>query len=106
MKHDVMLVNTSRGGLIDTKALISALKHGSIGYAGLDVYEEEAGVFFHDLSELGLQDDTLARLLTFPNVLITSHQAFLTHEALANIACTTLHSFSDFQHGRPLKNKV
>jgi D-lactate dehydrogenase len=106
MKPDVMLLNTSRGGLVETKALISALKNGKIGYAGLDVYEEEEGVFFQDLSELGLQDDVLARLLTFPNVLVTSHQAFLTREALANIATTTFQNFSDYEHGRPLANEV
>lgn len=106
MKRGVMLINTSRGGLIETKALIAALKTGAIGYAGLDVYEEEEGVFFQDLSEHGLQDDVLARLLTFPNVLVTSHQAFLTREALANIAQTTLQSLRDFELGRPLANAV
>lgn len=106
MKRGVMLVNTGRGRLIESKALISALKSGLIGYAALDVYEEEEGVFFQDLSELGLQDDVLARLLTFPNVLITSHQAFLTREALANIATTTLQNLSDFEQGLPLANKV
>lgn len=106
MKRDVMLINTSRGGLTETKALISALKSGKIGYAGLDVYEEEEGVFFNDLSESGLQDDVLARLLTFPNVLITSHQAFLTREALANIATTTFKNFSDYENGRLLANEV
>jgi D-lactate dehydrogenase len=106
MKKGVMLVNTSRGGLIETPALIAALKTGAIGFAGLDVYEEEEGVFFQDLSESGLDDDVLARLLTFPNVLITSHQAFLTHEALANIAATTLGNASAFEAGRPLLNEV
>lgn len=106
MKQGVMLINTSRGGLIETKALITALKSGVIGYAGLDVYEEEEGVFFQDLSESGLQDDVLARLLTFPNVLVTSHQAFLTGEALSNIANTTLQSLQDFERGRSLPNAV
>jgi D-lactate dehydrogenase len=106
MKHGVMLVNTGRGGLIETKALIAALKNGTIAYAGLDVYEEEEGVFFQDLSELGLQDDTLARLLTFPNVMITSHQAFLTREALANIATTTLKNVREFETGQALANEV
>ena len=99
MKPGVMLLNTSRGGLIDTKALIQALKSGRIGAAGLDVYEEEEGIFFSDLSESGLQDDVLARLLTFPNVLITSHQAFLTREALQNIAERTLQSLLEFRSG-------
>ena len=84
MKAGVVLINTSRGALIDTRALIAALKTHHVGAAGLDVYEEEASVFFRDLSDQVLQDDVLARLLTFPNVLITSHQAFLTREALAN----------------------
>lgn len=99
MKPGVVLLNTSRGGLIDTKALIQALKSGRIGAAGLDVYEEEEGIFFSDLSESGLQDDVLARLLTFPNVLITSHQAFLTREALQNIAERTLQSLLEFRSG-------
>jgi D-lactate dehydrogenase len=106
MKPGVMLINTGRGGLIDTKALIGGLKSGKIGAAGLDVYEEEEGVFFYDLSEQVLHDDTLARLLTFPNVLITAHQAFLTHEALAQIAATTLKNVSDFEEGKPLPNEV
>lgn len=106
MKKGAMIINTGRGGLIETKALIASLKSGHIGSAGLDVYEEEAGIFFQDLSELGLQDDVLARLLTFPNVLITSHQGFLTHEALMNIAETTLQNLSDFEAGRHLINEV
>jgi D-lactate dehydrogenase len=106
MKSGVMLVNTSRGGLIETRSLISALKSGKIGSAALDVYEEEEGVFFHNLSESILKDDVLARLLTFPNVLITSHQAFLTHEALANIANTTLESISAFERGEALSHRV
>jgi D-lactate dehydrogenase len=80
------LINVSRGGLIDTTALLDALKSGRLGGVGLDVYEEEEGVFFEDLSGQMLQDDELARLLTFPNVVVTSHQAFLTHEALADIS--------------------
>jgi D-lactate dehydrogenase len=106
MKRGVMLINTGRGALIDSRALIAALKTGHIGAAGLDVYEEEEGVFFRDLSDKVLQDDVLARLLTFPNVLVTSHQAFLTHEALANIACTTLENVSAFERGQPLVNEV
>lgn len=106
MKKGVMIINTGRGGLIDTKALLGALKSGHLGSAGLDVYEEEESVFFQDLSEQVLQDDLLARLLTFPNVLITSHQAFLTHEALTNIATTTLENVQAFEQGQPLVNEV
>jgi len=106
MKPEVILINTGRGALIDTKALITALKSARIGGAGLDVYEEEEGVFFHDLSKRMLQDDVLARLLTFPNVLITSHQGFLTREALRNIASTTLANFSSFERGETLVNEV
>jgi len=106
MKPTVMLVNTSRGGLVKTSALTQALKSGRIGFAALDVYEEEEGVFFHDMSISGVQDDVLARLTTFPNVLITSHQGFLTHEALANIADTTLGSLLAFEQGRRLDHEV
>jgi len=105
-KPGFMLINTGRGALVDTKALIKSLKSGHIGYAGLDVYEEEEGLFFEDLSEQILQDDQLARLLTFPNVLLTSHQAFLTKEALENIAQVTLQNVSDFENGQQLKNEV
>ncbi|MNL36035.1 D-lactate dehydrogenase [compost metagenome] len=101
-----MLINTGRGALIDTGALIKSLKSGHIGSAGLDVYEEEEGLFFEDLSGQILQDDKLARLLTFPNVLLTSHQAFLTEEALRNIAEVTLQNISDFENGNALKNEV
>jgi D-lactate dehydrogenase len=90
MKPGVILINVSRGALIDTTALIDALKSGQVGGVALDVYEEEEGVFFEDLSGQILHDDELARLLTFPNVLITSHQAFLTQEALAEIARVTV----------------
>jgi len=96
MKPGVMIINTSRGGLVDTPALVAGLKSGQIGSAGLDVYEEEAGVFFRDMSNQVLTDDVLARLLTFNNVVITSHQAFLTREALANIADTTLTNLDEF----------
>ena len=106
MKRGAMLINTGRGGLIDSQALIDALKSGQIGAAGLDVYEEEENVFFQDLSETVLQDDVLARLMTFPNVLITAHQAFLTHEALHNIAETTLENVRDFESGSPLRNQI
>jgi D-lactate dehydrogenase len=100
MKPGVMLINTSRGGLVDTRALVAGLKSGKIGSAGLDVYEEEAGVFFRDMSGSVLTDDVLARLLTFNNVVITSHQAFLTREALANIAETTLANIAEFERGK------
>jgi D-lactate dehydrogenase len=106
MKPKVMLVNTGRGALIDSRALIGALKNGHLGAAGLDVYEEEEGVFFEDLSNRVLQDDVLARLLTFPNVLVTSHQAFLTREALANIARVTLENVTAFERGQRLRNEV
>lgn len=106
MKRGVMLINTGRGALIDTKALINALKTGHIGHAGLDVYEEEEGIFFQDLSGQILSDDILARLLTFPNVLITSHQGFLTSDALHNIAETTLSNVSEFERGIPPTNSV
>jgi D-lactate dehydrogenase len=105
-KPGVMIINTGRGALIDTKALIQFLKSGHIGSAGLDVYEEEEGIFFENLSGKILHDDQLARLLTFPNVLLTSHQGFLTHEALSNIAQTTLQNISDFENNRELVNEV
>lgn len=90
MRDGVMLINTSRGALVDTRAVYRALKSGKIGQLGLDVYEEEAGLFFEDLSDEMLTDDLFTRLVTFPNVLITGHQAFFTEEALANIAATTI----------------
>jgi D-lactate dehydrogenase len=106
MMPSVTVINTGRGALIDSRALIDALKQGRVGAAGLDVYEEEEGVFFQDLSNRVLQDDVLARLLTFPNVLVTSHQAFLTQEALASIAHVTLQNVTAFEHGSPLVNEV
>lgn len=99
MKEGVMLINTSRGGLIDTKAAIGGLKHGKLGYLGIDVYEQEEGLFFYDHSETLIQDETLRRLMTFPNVLITAHQAFFTRNALSQIAETTLQNASDFEKG-------
>jgi D-lactate dehydrogenase len=101
MKPGTILINVSRGALIDTHALIDALKCGRLGGVGLDVYEEEEGVFFEDLSGQILQDDELARLLTFPNVLITAHQAFLTHEALREIGRVTVANLIAFTAGRP-----
>ena len=106
MKKNVILINTSRGALIDTSALITALKQKQIAGACLDVYEEEDGVFAQDLSEKGIDDDLLARLITFPNVLITAHQAFLTHEALANIAQSTFQNFVDFESHRKSANSL
>jgi D-lactate dehydrogenase len=101
MKPGVFLINVSRGALIDTAALIEALKSGKIGGVALDVYEEEEGVFFEDLSGQILQDDHLARLLSFPNVLITAHQAFLTREALGEIARVTVTNLAAFAAGTP-----
>ena len=106
MKHGVMLINTGRGALINTKDLIEALKTGQVGHAGLDVYEEEENFFFQDLSSQFLSDDVLARLLTFPNVLVTGHQGFLTVEALQGIAHTTLANVTAFQEGKALNNAV
>jgi D-lactate dehydrogenase len=103
MKRGVMIINTSRGGLVDTPALIVGLKSGQVGSAGLDVYEEEAGIFFQDLSGKVLTDDVLARLMTFNNVVVTSHQGFLTHEALTNIADTTVENLLEFQNGKRSK---
>ena len=101
MKPGAMLINTSRGKLIDTPDLVESLLSGHLGGVALDVYEEEEGIFFEDHSEHLLQDDTLARLLTFPNVLITSHQAFLTREALLEIARVTAENLSRYSTGKP-----
>lgn len=106
MKAGVMIVNTSRGALIDTEAAIESLKAGKIGYLALDVYEQEANLFFEDLSNLVIQDDVFQRLLTFPNVLITGHQAFFTETALKNIADTTIANITDFEAARPCPNAV
>jgi D-lactate dehydrogenase len=106
MKPGMMLINTSRGQLIDTKAVTKALKSGKIGYLGLDVYEQETDLFFEDLSNHVIQDDVFQRLLTFPNVLITGHQAFFTEEALKNIAETTIGNITDFEQGRPCANQI
>jgi D-lactate dehydrogenase len=109
MKRGAMLINTSRGGLVDAAALIDALKSGQIGAAGLDVYEEESEYFFEDRSDRVITDDLLARLITFNNVLVTSHQAFLTHEALSNIATTTwdnIRAWLSGKRGADLPNAV
>lgn len=105
MKPGAMLINTGRGALVNAAALIEALKSGQLGYLGLDVYEEEADIFFEDRSDQPLQDDVLARLLSFPNVVVTAHQAFLTREALAAIADTTLDNIAAWQDGTP-RNRV
>ncbi len=106
MKRGVMIINTGRGKLIRTADLIEGLKSGKVGSAGLDVYEEESEFFFEDLSDRVLGDDVLARLLTFNNVIITSHQGFFTREAIQNIAETTLKNIDDFFAGRKLENEV
>lgn len=105
-KRGFMLVNTSRGALVDCEALIDGLKSGQIGAAALDVYEQEADVFFEDLSDEIIRDDVLQRLLTFPNVLLTGHQAFFTRDALNSIAETTLGNIAAFERGAPLVNRV
>lgn len=106
MKPGVFILNTSRGALIDTQALIKGLKKKQIGGAGLDVYEEETDYFFEDRSDSAIDDDVLARLMTFPNVLITSHQAFFTREAERNIAKITLDNVLDYFYKRPLANEI
>ena len=106
MKPNAMLINTSRGGLIDTKAVINALKNGKLGYLGIDVYEQEADLFFNDFSESIIQDDMLMRLMSFPNVLITAHQGFFTEEALTQIAQVTLQNLSDFENKQLSENTL
>ena len=106
MKPGVILINTGRGQLIHTEALIDGLKEKKIGAAGLDVYEEEAAYFYEDTSDRIMDDDVLARLLSFNNVIVTSHQGFFTHEALDNIAHTTMQNISDFADHRKLVNEV
>ena len=106
MKRRAMLINTSRGALVDTRAVIDALKDGTLGALGLDVYEEEADLFFQDLSQEVIRDDVFARLLTFPNVLVTAHQAFFTEEAVSRIAETTLENISSFERGQGVVHEV
>lgn len=106
MKPGVMLINTSRGALIDTPAVIDALKAGTISHLGLDVYEEEGDIFFEDLSGTIIRDDVFTRLLTFPNVMITGHQGFFTREALENIAATTIANMSEFEATGRCTNRV
>ena len=106
MKKGIVLINTSRGRLIDSAALVNGLKSGHIGAAGLDVYEEETDYFFEDRSDRAVLDDILARLMTFPNVIVSSHQAFFTAEAERNIAETTMKSIDDYAHGRKLEDAI
>lgn len=106
MKQGVMIINTSRGALINTRDALEGLKQGKIGYLGIDVYEQEEKLFFHDLSESIVGDELIARLMSFPNVLITSHQGFFTHEALEQIALVTLQNIADFEKGIPSGNEV
>lgn len=106
MKKGVTLINTSRGGLIDTKAVIDALKSRQIGYLGIDVYEQEEKLFFRDLSANIIEDDTIQRLMSFPNVLVTAHQAFFTADALQQISQVTLHNIKELIDGKILTNKA
>jgi D-lactate dehydrogenase len=106
MRRGCMLINTSRGALVDTPAAIAALKSGQLGSLGIDVYEEESSLFFVDHSSGGIPDDVFARLVTFPNVFVTGHQAFLTREALTAIAATTLASLDEWEAGRTLTHGV
>lgn len=106
MKKGAMLINTSRGALIDTKAAIEHLKSGQLGYLGIDVYEQEEKLFFNNLTGEVIQDDIIMRLMSFPNVLITAHQGFFTDEALTQIAQTTLKNIEDFETNKPLLNEV
>ena len=106
MKDNAMLINTSRGGLINTEHAIDALRKKKLGYLGIDVYEQEEGVFFNNLQETIIDDDTLARLMSFPNVLVTAHQAFFTREALDEITRTTLENIRDFAEGRTNENRI
>ncbi len=106
MKDNAMLINTSRGGLINAEHAIQALRSKKLGYLGIDVYEQEEGLFFHNLQEQIIDDDTLALLMSFPNVLITAHQAFFTNEALHEITRTTLQNIQDFVEGKTNENLI
>lgn len=105
MKNNVMIINTSRGGLINTREVISALKKGKVGYLGIDVYEQEEKLFFRDLSENIIQDDAIQRLMSFPNVLVTAHQAFFTNEALTQIALVTYNNIKSLLLDNDIENK-
>jgi D-lactate dehydrogenase len=106
MKDGVTVINTSRGALVDTRAMIEALKSGKVAYFGTDVYEEEEDLFFQDYSDRVIQDETFQLLQSFPNVVITAHQAFFTHEALSNIAETTLSNIKTLEAGEECTNVV
>jgi D-lactate dehydrogenase len=106
MKKGAMIINTSRGAVIDTSDAIEALRNEQLGYLGIDVYEQEEDLFFRDLSESIIQDDVILRLMSFPNVLVTSHQGFFTAEALDQIATVTLKNLTEFELGLPLENEV
>ncbi|MBK8120374.1 MAG: 2-hydroxyacid dehydrogenase [Sulfuritalea sp.] len=105
-KRGALLINTSRGGLIDTEAAIEALKSGQLGGLAIDVYEQEADLFFRDLSSTVISDDIFQRLLSFPNVIVTGHQAFFTEEAISTICETTINSVTEFANGQPLSNEI
>lgn len=106
LKPGALLINTSRGGLVDTDAAIAALKSGQLGGLGLDVYEQETDLFFRDLSSSVITDDVLQRLVSFPNVIVTGHQAFFTREAITTISETTLRSVTEYARGEPLSNEI
>lgn len=106
VKHGTLLINTSRGGLVDTAAAVEALKTGQLGGLALDVYEQEADLFYRDLSSTVVADDVFERLLSFPNVIVTGHQAFFTREAITTICETTINSISEFASGKALSNEV
>ena len=106
MKDSVMIINTSRGGLIETSSVIEGLKEGKIGYLGIDVYEQEEKLFFRDLSADIIQDDAIQRLMSFPNVLVTAHQAFFTNEALTQIALVTFNNIKSLLTHNDIENKA
>lgn len=106
MKENVMIINTSRGGLIETSSVIDALKEEKVGYLGIDVYEQEENLFFKDLSGDIIKDDAIQRLMSFPNVLVTAHQAFFTEEALTQIALVTLNNIQDLMQNKSIENKL
>jgi D-lactate dehydrogenase len=106
MRRGALLINTSRGGLVDTEAVIEALKAGQLGGLAIDVYEQEENLFFQDLSSTIIADDVIQRLVSFPNVLVTGHQAFFTHEAVGTIMATTLASITQFERGEALANEI
>ncbi|HOO75843.1 MAG TPA: NAD(P)-dependent oxidoreductase, partial [Tepiditoga sp.] len=106
MKEGVMIINTSRGELIDTLDVVEGLKNRKIGYLGLDVYEEEEDLFFKDMSDIVITDDVFSRLITFPNVIVTGHQAFFTENAIKNISEVTINSITEFENSETLTNEI